>query len=156
MLFRFSSMYIYYFWISCLYTRCTYSQCMPRTCISTTFDPTCVVWISTCGRAFGTVSPCMCNEVWKVWGGQSVCTTLKEFQTAQNTRIWSFFKKTTCYICFTRRCCSLLYSLFFMWTSQRCGCIYALSSLLFSCQAPSSSSLPSQFLLFLSSQRWDC
>ena len=43
------------------------------------------------------------------------------FRTAQNARIWSFLKKTRCYICFTRLCCSLL-----MWTSRRCGCIYAL------------------------------
>ena len=45
------------------------------------------------------------------------------FQTAQNARI---FKKTTCYICSARRCCSLLYSSFLMWTSRHCGCIYTL------------------------------
>ena len=95
------------------------------------------LWTNMCcvdlhlARAFGTVGPCMCNEVWKVGGGQSICTTLKEFRwyawawfrTAQNARI---FKKTTCYICSARRCCSLLYSSFLMWTSRHCGCIYTL------------------------------
>ena len=44
------------------------------------------LWTNMCGlvsrhaSAFGTVGPCMCNEVWKVWGGQSVRSMLKEFR----------------------------------------------------------------------------
>ena len=50
------------------------------------------------------------------------------FCTAQNTKIWSFIKTTMCFICFTRRCCSLSYSSFSTWTSRQWGCIYALCS----------------------------
>ena len=70
-----------------------------------------------------------------------------QFRTAQNARIWLFLKTTTCFICFARCWCSHLYSLFLTPTSWR-GCNYALSSLPFSRQIPSSSSLPSQFLPF--------
>ena len=72
--------------------------------------------------------------------------------TTQNVRIWSFIKTTTCFISFTRHCCSLSYSSFSTWTSRCCGYIYILSSLPFSCKVPSSRSLPSQFLPFW---RWD-
>ena len=49
-----------------------------------------------------------------------------QFWTAQNVRIWSLLKKTTCFICFARRCCSLSYSSFSKRTSWRCSCICAL------------------------------
>ena len=64
-----------------------------------------------------------------------------------------FLKMATCFICFTRRCRFLSYSSLPMQTSWRCGCIYALSSLPFSCQVPIAlfSLLPSQFLPF-----WCC
>ena len=52
----------------------------------------------------------------------------------------------TC-ICFARHCC-LSYSSFSTWTSRCCGCIYALSSLPFSCQGPSSLLLLLQFFPF--------
>ena len=37
--------------------------------------------VSSLATCFWDGRSCMCNEVWKVWeGGQSVCTTLKEFR----------------------------------------------------------------------------
>ena len=44
------------------------------------------LWTNTCrlvsrrGTCFWDCRSCMCNKVWKVWGGQSVRTTLKEFR----------------------------------------------------------------------------
>ena len=43
------------------------------------------LWTNMCGifsrrgMCFWDCRSCMCNEVWKVWGGQSIRTTLKEF-----------------------------------------------------------------------------
>ena len=70
------------------------------------------------------------------------------FRTAQNVRIWLFLKTAMRFICFTRRCYSLSYSLFSTRTSQHYGCLYTLSSLPFACQAlllALSSALPSLF-----------
>ena len=129
-------------------TRCKYSQCMPLMHPHDLWTNTCGLLLVGVARAVGTSM----NEQWckkrkakltyyieRMW----VC-----FWTAQNERIWSFLKTTTCFICFARHCCSLLCLSFWMRTSWHCGCIYTLSSLPFSCQAPSSSSLPSQFLPF--------
>ena len=71
------------------------------------------------------------------------------FRTAQNARIWSFLKKTTCYICYARCCCCSLVLIVLdtdftaLWLH-----LCSLSSLPFLRQAPSSSLLPSQFLPF--------
>ena len=144
-------MYIYYFWISCLYTRCTYSQCMPRTRISTTFEPTCVDLVSRCGTCFWDCPSCICNEVWEVWWGQSVRTMLKEFRGYE--RGFEPHRKQG-YGCFSRRPCAIFASLVLSlvliildvdFTALR---LHSLSLSPFSCQAPSSSSLPSQFLSF--------
>ena len=65
------------------------------------------IWISCRrGMCFGTVGPCMHN-VWKVWGGQSVRTTLKEFRGCE----CSFEPhRTRGYGCFSRRPCALFAS----------------------------------------------
>ena len=122
---------------------CIRSVCLA--CISMTFEPTHVDYVSRHGTCFWDGWSCMCNEVCKLWKGtQSAHITLKEFKnvsvfwTAQNAKIWSFLKTTMRFICFARCCCSLLYSSFSTRTSRRWGCIYLLSSPLFSHQAPSS------------------
>ena len=49
------------------------------------------LWTNTCGlvsrlgTCFWDCRSCMCNEVWKVWGGQSVHTTLNEFQECERS-----------------------------------------------------------------------
>ena len=116
------------------------------------------VAISRRGMCFWCGRSCMHNKVWKVWeGGQSVhwkgSRTWAWFWNAQITRIWSFLKTATHFICFASRCCSLLHSLLSTRTSWCCGCIYALC-LLFRFRSrllALSSSLTSQFLPF-----WSC
>ena len=97
--------YVYYFWISCQYTRCTYihSVCLARASqwpLNQRVD-----LVSRCGMCFWDCPSCICNEVWKVRGERTyyverVSWIWARFQTAQNARIWLFLKKTTCYICF--------------------------------------------------------
>ena len=126
-------------------TRCTYLQCMPRVHLHDLWTNTCGLLLVGVACAFGMKWATKCEKESKVyvlrWKGSRMWA---RFRTAQNERIWSFLKTTTWLICFARLCCSHSNSLFSMQTSRPCGCIYAV----FSHQAPSSSSLPSQFLPF--------
>ena len=115
-------------------TRCTYSQCMPPAHLHD-------LWTNTCGlagvaHAFGTVGHACamkcekCEKEGKMYALRWKSLRMRaRFQTAQNTKIWSSLKMTTRFICFARRCC----------------CIYTLSSLPFSRQAPSSRFLAPSF-----------
>ena len=118
-----------------------------------TFESTCGL-VNRRGTCFWDGWLCICNKVWKVWErGQAYVLCWKSFRmwahlrAAWNARIWSFLKMTMHFICIGRCCCSLLYSSF---SSQRCGCIYALYLLFRFCARllALSSSLPSQFLSF--------
>ena len=88
------------------------------------------------------VHACASNEVWKVWGGKSVPTTLIEFWGCERGfaphRTQRYGRPRA------RCCCSLSYSSF---STRTCGCIYALC-LLFHFRASLlalSFSLPSPF-----------
>ena len=120
-------------------------------------------WILRMARAFGTVGHACamkckkCEKEGKAyalhWKGLKMWV---RFRTAQNAKIQSILKTTTHFICFTRCCCSLSYSSFSTQTSRRWGCIYALSSHLFSHQTPSSFFLaPITTFAILTSWQWD-
>ena len=116
------------------------------------------LWIR-CGMCFWDCQSMHAQGVWKVWEGeQSVHTMLERVSRSEHgfklhRRIWSFLKTTTCFICFARRCWTLLYSSFPTQTSRHYGCIYALCLLFHFCARLQalSSSLPTQFLPF-----WCC
>ena len=86
------------------------------------------LWTNTCGLVSkdGTCfwDHACANEVWKVWGGQSVHTTLKEFRgcecgfTLHRTRGYSSFSRQP-------RTLFATHSSFSTRTSRRCDCIYA-------------------------------
>ena len=68
--------------------------------------------VSRRGKCFWGSRSCMCNKVWKVWeGGQSIhwkgSRTWAQFWNTQITRIWSFLKTATHFICFASCCYSL-------------------------------------------------
>ena len=116
-------------------------------CISMTFEPT---RVDVYGRArtFGTVGHACamkCEKCEKERVGE--CEHIFELHRTRRA-IWWFLKTTTCFICFAGHCCLLSYSSFSTRTSRHWGCIYTLYSPPFSCQALSSSSLPSQLLPF--------
>ena len=96
-------------------------------------------------------------EKWK--GRQSIRITLKEFENVS-----AFLNCTECedmvisqgdHVLYLLRC-SLSYSLFSTWTSQHWGCIYALSSPPFSCQALAFFFAPITTFAILTLWKWDC
>ena len=111
-----------------IYTRCTYSQFMPRMHLNDLWTNTCGLLLVGVARTFGTVNyACAtkcekCKKEGKAYV-ERVARMWVQFRTTQNARIWLFLKTTTCFICFARCWCFLLYSLFLMRTSWHCGCI---------------------------------
>ena len=95
------------------------------------------LWTNTCGLvvvecAFWTVGHACTTKCEKCEKeGKASSRMWAHLRTAQNTKIWSFLKTTTCFICFARCCCSLSYSSFSMQTLQRWGCIYSVFSSVF-------------------------
>ena len=104
------------------YCRYTHSQCMPHAHLYDLWTNTCGL-VSRLGTCFSVMhvysliprlvygwvthesgnEASMCNEIQQVWEGrQSIRISLKEFEnviafwTAQNARMWSFIKMTTC------------------------------------------------------------
>ena len=129
-----------------VYTRYKYWQCMPPVHLHDLWTNTCRLLLEGIAHAlrWSVMNATKCEKCEEgkayilLWKSSRM---LACFRTAQNVRIWLFLKTAMRFICFTRRCYSLSYSLFSTRTSQHYGCLYTLFS---SVCVPGSS--PSSFL----------